>query len=68
MSNHIELDKHSETLKLTQRQKELIKYIQRLDKQKRHTLIIICRGTEPWEIKEHVSETKIELVTRPMKQ
>lgn len=51
-----------EALKLTKRQNELIRYIQALDKQKRHILTIICRGTEPWEIREHVTETKIELV------
>ena len=54
-------------LRLTERQSELIKYIQALDKHKRHTLTIICRGSEPWEIKEHVTETKIELVPSHMK-
>lgn len=57
-----------EALKLTKRQNELIRHIQALDKQKRHTLTIVCRGTEPWEIREHVTETKIELVPNPTKQ
>jgi hypothetical protein len=52
----------TETIRLTERQKLLIRYIQGLDKQKRHILTILCRGTEPWVIKEHVMETKIELV------
>ena len=56
-----------ETLSLTERQNELIRYIQALDKQKRHILTIICRGTEPWEVKEHVTETKIELMPRHVK-
>jgi len=56
------------TLRLTGRQIELIRYIQALDKQKRHILTIICRGTEPWKIKEHVTETKIELVLSHIKQ
>ncbi len=52
-------------LTLTERQEELIKYIQALDKKKRHALTIVCRGTEPWEIKEYVTETKIPLIPRP---
>lgn len=57
-----------ETLSLTQRQRELIRYIQALDKQKRHILTIVCRGTEPWEVREHVTETKIGLVPNHTKQ
>jgi len=57
-----------EALRLTKRQSKLIRYIQALDKQKRHILTIICRGTEPWEIREHVTETKIELVPSHTKQ
>ena len=38
-----------------------MRYIQGLDKRKRHTLTINCRGSEPWSIKEHVTETQIEL-------
>ena len=52
-------------LTLTERQEELVKYIQALDKKKRHALTIVCRGTEPWEIKEYVTETKIPLIPRP---
>jgi hypothetical protein len=51
-------------LTLTEKQEELIRYIQTLDKSKRHTLTIVCRGTEPWEIKEHITETKIPLIPK----
>ena len=49
---------------LTERQEELIKYIQALDKTNRHILTITCRGSEPWEIKEHVTENKILLIPK----
>lgn len=54
-------------LVLTARQAELIKYIQALDKTNRHTLTIICRGNEPWEIQEHVTESKILLIPKQPK-
>jgi hypothetical protein len=54
-------------LMLTERQEELIRYIQALDKRGRHTLTIICRGNEPWEIKEHVTESKILLIPKQPK-
>ena len=54
-------------LMLTERQEELIRYIQALDKRKRHTLTIICRGNEPWEIREHVAESKIPLIPKQPK-
>jgi len=54
-------------LMLTKRQGELIKYIQALDKRKRHALTIMCRGPEPWEIKEHLTETKIPLIPKKPK-
>jgi hypothetical protein len=38
----------------TPRQEELIRIIQGLDPASRHTLKIVCRGTEPWEIQEIV--------------
>lgn len=57
-----------ETLRLTGRQRELIRYIQALDKQKRHILTIVCRGPEPWEVREYMTETKIELVPNHTKQ
>jgi len=56
-----------ELLVLTERQKELIRFIQALDKSKRHTLIVICRGREPWEVKEHVVESKIQLIPKQTK-
>ena len=52
---------------LTARQVELVKFIQALDKGKRHTLTITCRGSEPWEIKEHVTESKIPLIPKQPK-
>ena len=46
---------------LTKREQTLINYIRSLDKSKRHVLTLVCRGTEPWEIEEHVAKTKIDL-------
>ena len=51
-----------EHLKLSDRQIELIRYIQNLDGNKRHEIKVICRANEPWEIEEHVTKTKISLV------
>ena len=49
---------------LTERQKALIEYIKGLDRRKRHVIKLVCRGNEPWEIEEHVSKTKIELIPK----
>jgi len=46
---------------LTKREEALINYIRSLEKSKRHLLTVICRGSEPWEIEEHVAKTKIDL-------
>jgi hypothetical protein len=46
---------------MTDRQKELIKYIQGLPEDTRHILKVICRGSEPWEIEEHIILKKIDL-------
>ena len=54
-------------LVLTARQAELVKFIQTLDESKRHILTITCRGNEPWEIKEHVVESKIQLIPKQLK-
>jgi hypothetical protein len=42
-------------LRLSERQRALIDVIQGLDPDLRHTLTIICRGTEPWTV-ERVAE------------
>ena len=42
---------------LSDRQKSLIRIVQSLDPELRHTLQIECRGTEPWKlskIQEHM--------------
>ena len=39
----------------------LIGYLLKLDPTARHTLVLNCRGSEPWEIEEHVAKRKIEL-------
>lgn len=54
-------------LVLTARQAELVKFIQALDESKRHILTITCRGSEPWEVKEHVVESKIQLIPKQLK-
>ena len=43
------------------RQLELVRLIQRLHPGKRHPLTVVCRGTEPWEILEHIEETRIQI-------
>jgi hypothetical protein len=50
---------------LTKREEALINYIRSLEKSKRHVLTVICRGSEPWEIEEHVAKTKIDLKPVP---
>jgi len=54
-------------LALTPRQEELVKFIQELDESKRHILTITFRGNEPWEIKEHIIENKIQLIPKELK-
>jgi hypothetical protein len=44
---------------LTPRQVELIRLIQSLSPDARHTIKILCRGTEPWEIQEVVEHRQI---------
>jgi hypothetical protein len=47
--------KELKAVKLTERQRALMEVIQGLDPDLRHTLTIICRGTEPWTV-ERVAE------------
>jgi hypothetical protein len=44
---------------LTARQQELMRVIQSLDPNARHTLKVICRGSEPWEIQEVIEHRKL---------
>lgn len=44
---------------LTPRQQELIRFIQALPTDRRHTITIICRGTEPWEIESAVERQRL---------
>lgn len=46
---------------LSPRMKALVMYILGLDQALRHTLVLTCRGSEPWEIETHVERRKIEL-------
>ena len=46
-------------VRLTPRQEELIRLIQSLAPDARHTLRIVCRGTEPWEVQEVVEHRQI---------
>lgn len=45
---------------LTPRQMELIRIIQGFSPDRRYTLKIKCRGSEPWEIQEVIEHRKIE--------
>jgi hypothetical protein len=55
------MNRGDQGLELTERQRELVKYIQNLPEDKRHIIKVICRGNEPWEIEEHIAQKKIEL-------
>ncbi|HEX7898109.1 MAG TPA: hypothetical protein VF950_10140 [Planctomycetota bacterium] len=44
---------------LTPRQAELLRLIQNLDPSARHTIKILCRGAEPWEIQEVIEHRQI---------
>ena len=44
---------------LTDRQRELIKLIQSLSPDSRHTLTVVLRGTEPWEVQTLVEHRKL---------
>jgi hypothetical protein len=44
---------------LSARQKELIRILQGLPPDSRHTITVVCRGTEPWEIQQHVEHRRI---------
>ena len=45
---------------LTSRQEELIRVIQGLSPDRRYTLKIACRGSEPWEIEEVLEHRKLQ--------
>ena len=44
---------------LTPRQQELMRIIQSLDPNARHTVTVVCRGNEPWEIQEVIEHRKL---------
>lgn len=44
---------------LTERQRELIKLIQSLPPDSRHTVTVVLRGTEPWEVQTIVEHRKL---------
>jgi hypothetical protein len=44
---------------LTPRQKELLRLIQGLAPEARHTITVVCRGTEPWEVQEVIEHRKL---------
>ena len=46
---------------LTERQEALIRVIQDLDPDLRHTITVQCRGTEPWKLDLVVEHRDIEL-------
>ena len=50
----------------SERQLALIAAIQKLNPDRRHTLKIECRGTEPWKISSMVEHLDIDL--RPQKE
>ncbi len=50
---------NDETTPLSPRQAELIRLIRSLDPAARHTIKILCRGTEPWEIQEVVEHRQL---------
>ena len=53
-------EKEAAALKpLTPRQQELIRIIQALSSEARHTITVVCRGSEPWEIQEVVEHRRL---------
>lgn len=44
---------------LTDRQRELIRLIQSLPPDSRHTVTVVFRGTEPWEVQTIVEHRKL---------
>lgn len=51
---------------LTERQRELLKLIQSLSPDSRHTLTVVFRGSEPWEVQTLIEHKKLgELKPKP---
>ncbi len=51
---------------LTERQRELIRLIQGLPADSRHTLTVVLRGSEPWEVQQIIEHRKLgDLKPRP---
>lgn len=44
---------------LTERQRELLKLIQNLPADSRHTLTVVLRGAEPWEVQTLIEHRKL---------
>jgi hypothetical protein len=44
---------------LTDRQRELMRLIQTLPADSRHTLTVVFRGTEPWEVQTLIEHKKL---------
>jgi hypothetical protein len=44
---------------LTERQRELMRLIQSLPADSRHTLTVVLRGTEPWEVQTLIEHRKL---------
>ena len=44
---------------LTERQRELIRLIQSLPSESRHTVTIVLRGSEPWEVQTVIEHRKL---------
>ena len=44
---------------LTSRQQELMRLIQSLAPDARHTITVVCRGSEPWEVQELIEHRKL---------
>lgn len=44
---------------LTARQQELMRIIQALAPDARHTITVVCRGSEPWEVQELIEHRKL---------
>ena len=44
---------------LTERQRELIRLIQSLPSDSRHTVTVVLRGSEPWEVQQIIEHRKL---------
>lgn len=56
---HASPGESSSSKPMTPRQQELIRLIQALPPDARHTIKVVCHGSEPWEIQEVIEHRRL---------